>query len=109
MALGIDSFILSGYPHLEEAYRFAELVMPLLPLQHARASDGARRQYGPVRRDDRQRRPTLRAARRSVVAPSSRRSGRRPLRCRPIRFDRAKAQRIQAKRHYLQYINSRFS
>lgn len=33
-ALGIDSFILSGYPHLEEAYRFAELVMPLLPLAH---------------------------------------------------------------------------
>lgn len=32
MALGIDSFILSGYPHLEEAYRFAELVFPLLPL-----------------------------------------------------------------------------
>ncbi|MDI9226572.1 alkanesulfonate monooxygenase, partial [Serratia bockelmannii] len=23
---------LSGYPHLEEAHRFAELVMPLLPL-----------------------------------------------------------------------------
>ena len=33
-ALGIDSFILSGYPHLEEAYRFAELVMPLLDLNH---------------------------------------------------------------------------
>lgn len=32
MALGIDTFILSGYPHLEEAYRFAELVFPLLPL-----------------------------------------------------------------------------
>jgi alkanesulfonate monooxygenase len=31
--LGIDTFILSGYPHLEEAYRFAELVFPLLPLQ----------------------------------------------------------------------------
>ncbi len=30
-ALGIDAFILSGYPHLEEAYRFAELVFPLLP------------------------------------------------------------------------------
>jgi alkanesulfonate monooxygenase len=30
-ALGIDSFIFSGYPHLEEAYRFAELVFPLLP------------------------------------------------------------------------------
>jgi alkanesulfonate monooxygenase len=32
MALGIDTFILSGYPHLEEAYRFADLVFPLLPL-----------------------------------------------------------------------------
>ncbi|WP_295540392.1 FMNH2-dependent alkanesulfonate monooxygenase [uncultured Pseudacidovorax sp.] len=29
--LGIDAFIFSGYPHLEEAYRFAELVFPLLP------------------------------------------------------------------------------
>ena len=31
-ALGIDTFVLSGYPHLEEAYRFAELVFPLLPV-----------------------------------------------------------------------------
>ncbi|MEO3988965.1 FMNH2-dependent alkanesulfonate monooxygenase [Pseudocitrobacter cyperus] len=31
-ALGITNFIFSGYPHLEEAHRFAELVMPLLPL-----------------------------------------------------------------------------
>ncbi|MGL3998943.1 FMNH2-dependent alkanesulfonate monooxygenase [Pantoea eucalypti] len=31
-ALGIGNFIFSGYPHLEEAHRFAELVMPLLPL-----------------------------------------------------------------------------
>lgn len=31
--LGIEEFILSGYPHLEEAYRFAELVFPLLPNQ----------------------------------------------------------------------------
>jgi alkanesulfonate monooxygenase len=30
-ALGLDHFILSGYPHLEESYRFAELVFPLLP------------------------------------------------------------------------------
>ncbi|CAH0444618.1 Methanesulfonate monooxygenase [Ralstonia syzygii subsp. syzygii] len=29
--LGIDTFVLSGYPHLEEAYRFAEMVFPLLP------------------------------------------------------------------------------
>jgi alkanesulfonate monooxygenase len=32
-ALGLDYFILSGYPHLDEAYRFAELVFPRLPLQ----------------------------------------------------------------------------
>ncbi|MFD1701940.1 FMNH2-dependent alkanesulfonate monooxygenase [Methylopila henanensis] len=32
MAIGIDTFILSGYPHLEEAYRFAELTFPHLPL-----------------------------------------------------------------------------
>ena len=31
-ALGLEYFVLSGYPHLEEAYRFAELVFPLLPL-----------------------------------------------------------------------------
>lgn len=31
--IGLDTFVLSGYPHLEEAYRFAELVFPLLPLQ----------------------------------------------------------------------------
>ncbi|HEX8323326.1 MAG TPA: FMNH2-dependent alkanesulfonate monooxygenase [Tepidisphaeraceae bacterium] len=29
-ALGIDTFILSGYPHLEESYRVAELLFPLL-------------------------------------------------------------------------------
>jgi alkanesulfonate monooxygenase len=27
-SLGISTFVLSGYPHLEEAYRFAELVFP---------------------------------------------------------------------------------
>jgi alkanesulfonate monooxygenase len=32
-ALGLQTFVLSGYPHLEEAYRFAELVFPLLPRQ----------------------------------------------------------------------------
>lgn len=32
-ALGLEHFIFSGYPHLDEAYRFAELVFPLLPLQ----------------------------------------------------------------------------
>jgi alkanesulfonate monooxygenase len=32
--LGIECFILSGYPNLEEAYRVAELLFPLLPLDH---------------------------------------------------------------------------
>lgn len=31
--LGIELFILSGFPHLEEAYRAAELLFPLLPFQ----------------------------------------------------------------------------
>src|ERR1700760_1564027 len=31
-ALGIETFILSGYPHLEEGYRVAELLFPLLPV-----------------------------------------------------------------------------
>ena len=44
--LGIDRFILSGYPHLEEAYRFAELVFPKLPL---RATTG--RAVGNARND----------------------------------------------------------
>jgi alkanesulfonate monooxygenase len=35
-ALGLDTFVLSGYPHLEEAYRFAELVFPLLSLDAQR-------------------------------------------------------------------------
>ena len=30
--LGIETFVLSGYPHLEEAYRVAELLFPLLPI-----------------------------------------------------------------------------
>lgn len=33
--IGIEQFVLSGYPHLEEAYRFAELVFPLLPIRQA--------------------------------------------------------------------------
>ncbi|MFT3805063.1 MAG: FMNH2-dependent alkanesulfonate monooxygenase [Burkholderiaceae bacterium] len=37
--LGIDTFILSGYPHLDEAYRFAEDVFPLLPERGDHAPD----------------------------------------------------------------------
>lgn len=32
--LGIESFIFSGYPHLEEAYRTAELLFPRLPKEY---------------------------------------------------------------------------
>jgi alkanesulfonate monooxygenase len=37
--LGIETFILSGYPHLEESYRFAELVFPLLGKGAARSGE----------------------------------------------------------------------
>ena len=47
IAIGIDSFIMSGYPHLEEAYRFAELVMPLLPLDHGRTPSVVAVNMGP--------------------------------------------------------------
>jgi len=48
MALGIDRFILSGYPHLEECYRFAELVFPKLPLRATTGSDlGPAKNAGP--------------------------------------------------------------
>ncbi|MDP4020998.1 FMNH2-dependent alkanesulfonate monooxygenase [Methylobacterium sp. NEAU 140] len=46
--LGIDRFILSGYPHLEEAYRFAELVFPKLPLRATTGrAGGTARNDGP--------------------------------------------------------------
>ncbi|RFC61804.1 alkanesulfonate monooxygenase, FMNH(2)-dependent [Fulvimarina endophytica] len=38
---GIDTFILSGYPHLEEAYSFGERVLPRLPLDHNAPADEA--------------------------------------------------------------------
>lgn len=45
--LGIETFILSGYPHLEEAYRFAELVFPLLPISHAKPIETGTVNTGP--------------------------------------------------------------
>ena len=48
MSLGIDRFILSGYPHLEECYRVAELVFPKLPLKATTGVDlGPARHGGP--------------------------------------------------------------
>ena len=47
MAVGVENFILSGYPHLEEAYRFAELVFPRLPLRHNVATFGETHNNGP--------------------------------------------------------------
>ncbi len=50
-ALGIDSFVLSGYPHLEEAYRVGELLFPHLDvaipeIPPAAAAESARRSGG---------------------------------------------------------------
>jgi len=44
--LGVENFIFSGYPHLEEAYRVAELLFPRLPLNH---SDKPRTESRPLR------------------------------------------------------------
>ena len=41
--LGIDTFIFSGYPHLEESYRVAELLFPHLDLAQPEQPSG--RQY----------------------------------------------------------------
>ena len=65
MSIGVDSFILSGYPHLEEVYRVAELVMPLLPLTHKATRSAAAAQHGSIRRDHRQRRTPRRRLRAS--------------------------------------------
>lgn len=39
--IGINKFVLSGYPHLEEAYQFAELVFPLFNYKQDKLSTGA--------------------------------------------------------------------
>ena len=56
MAVGVDTFVLSGYPHLEEAYRFGESVLPLLPRasRNRRAPGVVTNHRGPVRGDHRQ-------------------------------------------------------
>ncbi|MDD1615100.1 MAG: alkanesulfonate monooxygenase [Methylococcaceae bacterium NSP1-2] len=46
--LGIDTFVLSGYPHLEEAYRVAELLFPLLPISAGKSKEGAVVYLSPV-------------------------------------------------------------
>ncbi len=46
-ALGVETFVLSGYPHLEEAYRVAELLLPRLNI--APAADQPRPAAAPGR------------------------------------------------------------
>jgi alkanesulfonate monooxygenase len=45
--LGIDTFIFSGYPHLEEAYRTAELLLPNLPLRRDDDGRGSAADFSP--------------------------------------------------------------
>jgi alkanesulfonate monooxygenase len=48
-ALGIEEFVLSGYPHLEEAYWFAEGVLPILAERGLwSAPDVSASPYGPL-------------------------------------------------------------
>lgn len=46
--LGIDTFILSGYPHLEEAYRAAELLLPQLRGRAEAAASSAAASKGEI-------------------------------------------------------------
>ncbi|MYM87209.1 FMNH2-dependent alkanesulfonate monooxygenase [Rugamonas sp. FT82W] len=46
--LGIETFIFSGYPHLEESYRFAELVFPLLDKGKAAGEQSLSGPFGEV-------------------------------------------------------------
>jgi alkanesulfonate monooxygenase len=39
--VGVETFILSGYPHLEESYRVAEHLFPLLPISRSEAADSS--------------------------------------------------------------------
>jgi alkanesulfonate monooxygenase len=49
--VGIETFILSGYPHLEEAYRVAELLFPLLPISRSDSTEASER-TGPRTADE---------------------------------------------------------
>ncbi len=51
-ALGIETFIFSGYPHLEESYRFAELVFPLLGKGKAQGEVSITGPFGEVMASD---------------------------------------------------------
>jgi alkanesulfonate monooxygenase len=64
--LGIDTFILSGYPHLEESYRVAELLFPLLGVS---SPDGGAKQLGETRGDRRYGRESIEMI--SAVVPAS--------------------------------------
>ncbi|KAF0814033.1 Methanesulfonate monooxygenase [Andreprevotia sp. IGB-42] len=68
-ALGIETFIFSGYPHLEEAYRTAELLFPLLPLDIVKPAGKANLTgpFGEVIANDIV--PTARAAAAPVAEP----------------------------------------
>lgn len=48
-AAGIDTVIGSGYPHLEESYRVAELLFPALGLERAPGSGGFLNEFGEKR------------------------------------------------------------
>ncbi|WP_028593935.1 FMNH2-dependent alkanesulfonate monooxygenase [Paenibacillus assamensis] len=69
--LGIETFILSGYPHLEEAYRTAELLFPLLPIRHSHQHDEAHLSNSPLGEIIANDRPPSHAAMRSTKEVTS--------------------------------------
>jgi len=47
-AVGVDTIIASGYPHLEEAYRVAELLFPALGVSGERSYIRTGREFDPA-------------------------------------------------------------
>ena len=77
-ALGIGEFVLSGYPHLEEAYWFGEGVLPRLAAQglwHTRTTTGAHRRRRPRSRSRADPAVPLRGARGRPGATTASRNG----------------------------------
>ena len=70
--LGFDEFILSGYPHLEEAYWFGEGVMPVLRERGLLAAARRHRPRPSSRSDERSADDARRAARRRSRRPEER-------------------------------------
>ncbi|MDR3507357.1 MAG: FMNH2-dependent alkanesulfonate monooxygenase [Caulobacteraceae bacterium] len=69
-ALGVETFVMSGYPHLEEAYRVAELLLPRLDIASTETPPRAKVQPGRAGETGAQYSPEARASATVLTGPS---------------------------------------